>query len=122
VPDACRPDRSKVVLLADSASRRLVAHCDASVAAPWRREPIYALLKRMAHARWGTGEHVVAVAADRQWLITPTDDLDLGRIEPGTPYRIRELPTGDVMCSLRVPASSGGGVRTIERHIARRHA
>ena len=85
LPDSYRPDRTKVVLLNDQESGRLIAHCDPNVPAPWRREPIYPLLMAAASTRWATGGLVIAVSGSTQWLITATDDLDMGRIDAGIP-------------------------------------
>jgi hypothetical protein len=119
VPDNCRPDRTKVVLLRDPGSGRLIAHCDPNVPAPWRSEPIYSFLKNAARAGWVTGGHVIALSGSTQWLITPTDDLDLGRIDPGTPYRIRETADSELVLSILRPVDAAEQTKVVERVLRR---
>jgi hypothetical protein len=106
-----------VVLLTDAASQRLIAHCDPDAPSAWRRGPIYTFLKEAARATWRTGMNVIAIAASDQWLITPTDDLELGRIEPGVPYRLDELPGGDMLLSIVLQTREGGAT---EAHVVKR--
>jgi len=49
------------------------------------RIAIYPLLMAAASTRWATGGLVIAVSGSTQWLITATDDLDMGRIDAGIP-------------------------------------
>jgi len=119
LPDSYCPDRTKVVLLNDQESGRLIAHCDPNVPAPWRREPIYSLLKTAAGTRWATGGLVIAVSGCTQWLITPTDDLDMGRIDPATRYRIRETPDGELLLSILVNTNSVEQPSVVERVLRR---
>jgi hypothetical protein len=119
IPDSLRPDRTKVVLLQDPDSGRLIAHCDPNVSAPWRNEPIYSFLKNAARAGWANGGHVVAVSGSIQSLITPTDDLDMGRIYPETRYRIRETSDGKIILSVLCPADGGEEARVLDRVLRR---
>jgi hypothetical protein len=107
LPDHLRPDRSNVVLVTDADGHRLMAHCDRSDPMAWRRDPIYALLKQEAQSTWGTGLNVIAKAGTDMWLLTPTDDLEMGSIDSESPYRIEELPGGNVLLSILPPAREG---------------
>jgi hypothetical protein len=98
VPDALKPDRSKIVLTLEANGRRLVAHVDPGAPMAWRRGPAFSYLKAQAAIGWGRG-HVLVRLVDEMWLVTPTDILGLGAIAPGTPFRI-EGPPGDLRLSL----------------------
>jgi hypothetical protein len=91
LPEAMRPDRSKVVLVAWQ-PRVVTAYCDPADALAWRREPTYGLLKRAA----GGGLAISARAGWRMWMIQAgtAPDLDLGRIDPRAQVRFDPLPGG----------------------------
>jgi hypothetical protein len=129
MPHRYRPDQSKVVLAAEGDGPRLVAHCDPANPTAWRRNPMYALLKQQARATWGTGATVVAKAGLRLWLIAPEQDIDLGEVDPRSPFKIEQTDGGtgkgarkiawgtvDQVCPaslLALPRSSAARFRTI---------
>lgn len=96
MPHRFRPDQTKVVLDQDPEGLRLIARCDPANPGAWRRQPIYAALKAYAAAHWGSGRIVLAVAGRRTWLITPTQELDLGEVTPDADLKITERPDGGV--------------------------
>ena len=96
MPHRFRPDQTKVVLDQDPAGTRLIARCDAANPQAWRRNPIYAALKRYAADTWGTGKIVLAVAGRRTWLIAPREEVDLGEVDPAMDLKITEGPNGAV--------------------------
>jgi hypothetical protein len=110
MPDEYRPDRTKVVLTADHdcGHDRLVANCDTNNPVAWRREPMYSLLKKQATISWGAGMIVVAKAGRRLWLITPSEDLDLGEVHERSPFLIEQLAeTGKVKVTVLPPLAVG---------------
>jgi hypothetical protein len=107
IPDTLRPDASKVVLVMDAEGSRLMAHCDPADPLAWRREPVYSLLKQKARAAWNADVHVIAKAGTDYWLLSPTADLEMGRIESGSPYKIQRLINGDVVLSILPPPTAG---------------
>ncbi len=94
MPHRFRPDQTKVVLDQDPEGTRLIARCDPANPQAWRRNPMYAALKRYAADTWGSGKIVLAVAGRRTWLVTPDRDIDLGAVAAGASLRIVEGPGG----------------------------
>ena len=107
VPEASRPDRSRVVLVMDADGTRLMAHCEPADALAWRREPVHGILRQRAQESWDVGTRVIAKAGDQMWLVCPDEDLDLGRIDPAAPYRIEETPAGELRVSILSPGARG---------------
>jgi len=103
LPDAFRPDRTKVVLVRHP-DGALAAHCDTANPMAWRKEPVYSLLKRYAAESWGSQAKVLARAGHRLWLITPKEDVDLGEVPPGSTYSYAEGPDGKIKATIH-PAS-----------------
>lgn len=104
MPEAFRPDRSKVVLRMDEAARRITADCEAANPTAWRRQPMYGLLKENARRGWAAGYLVFAKVGQRMWLIAPQEDLDLGEVPAGAALTVRPGPDG----GLRVSVGAAG--------------
>jgi hypothetical protein len=85
MPPRLRPDRTKVVLVAEGEPARLVAYCDPANPLAWRREPVYSLLKAQARA---AVRSVIARAGARLWLIAADEDIDLGEVDPRSAFRV----------------------------------
>jgi len=64
---------------------------------------MYALLKQQAQATWGTGATVVAKAGLRLWLIAPEQDIDLGEVDPRSPFKIEQTDGGAVAVTVLTP-------------------
>lgn len=107
VPEALKPNRSKVVLALDLGGTRLVAYPDADAPAAWRREPMQSFLKAQA-ARSGGGWHVVLRIGDQMWLVRPDGVLDMGAIPPRAAYQI-DNRDGDLFLTV----DRGGGAETV---------
>jgi hypothetical protein len=103
MPDALRPDRTKVVMTAQMPGPTIIAHCDPATPLAWRKDPIYSFLKNQARLSWGTEITILAKAGDRQWLIAPAEDVDMGDLAPGTPFRIEQGVDGKVKVRLLPP-------------------
>lgn len=96
MPHRFRPDQTKVVLDQDPEGTRLIARCDPANPHAWRRNPIYAALRRYAADTWGTGKIVLAVAGRHAWLVTPKEDVELGEIDAASSLKVIEGPDGAV--------------------------
>jgi hypothetical protein len=81
-----------------------MAHCDPAEPLPWRREPIYSPLKYEAQVRWHMGVKIIAKAGSQYWLLTPSEDLSMGRIDADAPYRIEHDPDGTIRLSIISPS------------------
>jgi hypothetical protein len=103
LPDALRPDKTKVVLTMQDPGPGMVALCDIANPMAWRKEPVYSLLKRYATDGWGTARKALARAGDRLWLITPREDVDLGELAPGATYSHAIGPDGKVKVTIHPP-------------------
>lgn len=96
IPEALRPDRSKVILQLENA-KRLIARCDQSDPAAWRREPMYSILKTWAGRTWPSGHQMLAAVGEHYWAITPTraqPDIDLGVLALDTPFEVDVMSDG----------------------------
>ena len=110
MPHRFRPDQTKVVLTTDDDGPRLIANCDPSNALAWRREPIFTLLKRQAEATWASDATVIAKAGRRLWLITPTQELDLGEVDERAPMSILKARDGSASVTVLPPIPAADDV------------
>ena len=108
MPDAYRPDLTKVVITVETDPQpRLIANCEPANPVAWRSEPIYSLLKDRARATWTSSAMVVARAGLRMWLITPDADIDMGEVAPGSPFVVEQsAATGAVKVTV-LPVAAG---------------
>lgn len=104
LPDSAKPERSRVILEADVEGGRLFARCDPATPVAWREEPIYSILKQHAQRTWDTSQTVFAKSGDRVWLITPRDNLDLGRPALGSAIQIAKQRDGTAVVTITAPA------------------
>lgn len=109
VPEALKPDRTKVILGLDMGGSRLVAHVDVDNPLAWRREPMLSFLRGQAQ-RSGGGWHVVVRLLDHTWLIAPEGAYDMGSVPPGAPYSIDHIGGGRKLTVTRTP---GGAPETL---------
>jgi hypothetical protein len=116
LPDALKPDRSKVVLALDADGTRLMAHCDPADPFAWRREPMLSHLRSKAREAWGLGR-VLVRSGDQTWLVTPTGDLAMGVIPSHVAYRVEDR-AGEILLTVLVPRE-GGGFDPISRSLGR---
>ena len=103
-----KPERSKIVLSIDPATRFLFAQIDPGHAAAWRREPYYGQLKRWAAASVREGRHVVVFVNKHATVVLPDRDVPLGMFEPGDRLVARERmsPNGAVIEVEKVRAAA----------------
>jgi len=85
LPEALRPERTKVVLA--SSDTKLIAHCDPAEPTAWRREPMYSFLKRQAWPDAGS-RPVLVLVGRRIWLVTAAADHDLGEVDMTRSFRV----------------------------------
>jgi hypothetical protein len=71
---------------------------------------MYDLLKQQARNTWGSGLVVVAKAGLRIWLIGPSQDVDLGEVDPRSPFNIEQLPDGTLRVEVLPPIPEGKDV------------
>lgn len=119
MPDAYRPDRSKVVLAYDPDGSRLVAHCDPAAPLAWRNEPVHSLLKQRAAATWNDTVTIFAKAGPRVWAIAPNGDADLGALDPRSPYVIRKRRDGTISVEVHPPVPND---EDMDEHLESRRA
>lgn len=75
-----KPDRSKIVLVAELEGNRITAYTDPQRPDAWRREPYYSELKRWAEAAAPYRGQIVAATGRHMYMILPNKDVDLGII------------------------------------------
>jgi hypothetical protein len=78
-----KPERAKMVLTVDPATRYLLVQVDPGSAAAWKREPYYGQLKQWAAASLGERRHVVVFVNKNATVVLPDKEVTLGPIEPG---------------------------------------
>lgn len=77
---AWEPRRSRIVLVCEAGTNRIVAHVDPSRPDAWRRAPYYAQLKAWSRQAVQARGQVVAYIGRRAVVILPDRDVDLGTI------------------------------------------
>lgn len=88
-----KPDRSKMVLTLDPATRFLFVQVDPGQANSWRREPYYGQLKRWAEASLPMKRHVLVFVNKLATVVLPDRDVPLGAFEAGDRLVARERRT-----------------------------
>jgi hypothetical protein len=88
-----KPERSKMVLTIDPATRFLLVQVDPGSAASWKREPYYGQLKQWAAASLSEKRHVVVFVNKSATVVLPDRDVAVGTIEPGDRIVARERAT-----------------------------
>ena len=88
-----KPDRAKMVLSLDPATRFMHVQVDPGQAQAWRREPYYGQLKRWAAASLAQKRHVLVFVNKSATVVLPDRDVPLGVFEPGDRLVARERPT-----------------------------
>jgi hypothetical protein len=107
MPDAVRPDRTKVVLTLEDGGANIVARTDPADPAAWRREPVHGQLRRWAADSWFTERSVWAVVGRQTWLIAPDRDIDLGEIDVRQRTTWEQTPDGTITVTVLPPLPGG---------------
>ena len=89
-----KPERSKMVLTLDPATRNLLVQVDPGAAPAWRREPYHGQLRRWASAALAERRHVVVFVNRHATVILPDRDVAVGPIEAGDRIVVRDRPGG----------------------------
>lgn len=88
-----KPERAKIVLSVDPATRFLFVQVDPGVPGAWRAEPYYRQLKQWA-AGAAERRHVVVFVNKSATVILPDRDVPLGPLGPGDRIVTHERRTG----------------------------
>lgn len=88
-----KPERSKMVLTLDPATRFMLVQVDPGAPSAWKREPYYAQLKRWSAAAARERRHVVVLVNRLATVILPDRDVPVGAMEPGERIVARERRT-----------------------------
>ncbi len=107
MPDAVRPDRSKIVFSLDDEGRRIIARCDPDHPNAWRQPDIYRQLKHWSKDGWGKGRTVWAMINRHMWLIAPDQDVDVGETDPRSPFFYETAPNGRITVTVLPPLAEG---------------
>ncbi len=75
---AWEPRRSRIVLVCEAGTNRIVAHVDTSRPDAWRRAPYYAQLKAWSRQAVSARGQVVVYVGRRATVILPDRDVDVG--------------------------------------------
>lgn len=104
IPEAMRPDRSKVVLYFTTTGDRMIAACDPAQPMAWRKEPLYSQLRLWGAQAWARKRMVMVTIGERTILLTPRNEVDLGVLDPDARLAIAEWPDGRVDVKVEAPA------------------
>lgn len=77
-----RPDKAGFLMYSDRDGKRLNVVVDPGKPAAWKREPYYRRIKAMSQRAYDGYELVVCVG-DRRTVVFPTEDVELGVLNPG---------------------------------------
>ena len=83
MPDAWKPNKSKLVIRADGSEMAVAVDVDSAYPNAWRKEPFYSEIKQWSRIAWGGKGRVVVYVGDRAWVIFPEEDLSVGKVQPG---------------------------------------
>lgn len=102
-----KPERCKMVLTIDPATRFLYVQVDPGSPAAWKRDPYYGQLKAWSAAAAREGRHVVVFLDKSATVVLPDRDVPLGPFEPGDRLvaRPRATPNGTVLDVEKVRAA-----------------
>lgn len=78
-----KPEKSKIVLTIDPATRFLFAQVDPGAANAWRTEPFHGQLRQWAAGALAERRHVIVFVNKSATVILPDRDIPLGPIGPG---------------------------------------
>lgn len=78
-----RPDRSKLVILADENPDRILALVDPGMPDAWRREPYHTVLRRKAAQALPSGGSVIVVVNGNATVLLPSGEQFIGAVETG---------------------------------------
>ena len=88
-----KPDRAKMVLSVDPATRFLFVQVDPGSAGAWKRDPYYRHLKQWAAAGVAERRHVVVFLNKSATVVLPDRDVPVGVLGPGDRILSRERVT-----------------------------
>lgn len=86
-----KPSVCKMVL--DSRPRMLTVHVDPAVSRPWRAEPYYSVLKRLAAQGLTRNVIVLVIEKRRSLVVLPDREVDLGVLAPGVRIAMEPVQT-----------------------------
>ena len=86
-----KPSVCKMVM--DAKPRLLAVHVDPAVARPWRAEPYYSVLKRLAAQGLTRGTIVLVIERRRNIVILPDREVDLGLVGPDVRIAMERVQT-----------------------------
>jgi hypothetical protein len=124
LPEYWFPARSKMVVATDNDGRRLAVHVDPSMPASWRAEPYYSDIKSWAADAVAEGRQVIVGIKNRQIVIFPDRDVDLGPVagDEGVVVRARTGPGGTRLEAAKVKIGDPRVAGMTHGRIAKRDA
>ena len=88
-----KPERSKLVLSVDPATRFMFVQVDPGAPAAWKRDPFYRQIKQWAASGLAERRHVVVFLNKSATVVLPDRDVPLGPLGPGDRIVARERRT-----------------------------
>jgi hypothetical protein len=103
-----KPSVCKMVL--DTKPKLMVVHVDPAATKPWRAEPYFSVLKRLAVQGAAKGVLVMVIERHRTIVILPDREVDMGMIGPGARVEIKRTVTpGGIAWEPRVIGAAENG-------------
>jgi hypothetical protein len=90
--DEWKPDRSKLVVIADENPERVLIHVDPGTPDAWRREPYHSQLRKKAAQALRLGGSVIVIVNGKATLILPDGEQFIGDVEGGDRVVVSKVP------------------------------
>jgi hypothetical protein len=99
-----RPDKSKMVLISDGRSRRVLVKCDPGSPQAWRKEPFRSQLNRWSSQAGPRGGEVIVTVGHQMTVIANGHELAVGTVTEQDSFSIDYDPTGKpIRCNVVRP-------------------
>ena len=107
--EAWKPSTSRMIISNELAQNRINVHVDVARPDAWRKQPYYGELKTWSRQITGDRGQLVVIIGERQVVILPDHDVDLGTVD-----------LDEIVVITETSASNGG--RAYEAYAVRRDA
>jgi hypothetical protein len=98
-----RPDRSKLVVIADEDPDQMLVLVDPGTPDAWRREPYHSLLRKRAAQALRAGGSVIVVVNGKATLLLANGEQFLGAVDSGDKVVVTQVPEpGGVRLDVKV--------------------
>jgi hypothetical protein len=87
-----KPEKSKIVLIADGDNNRITAYVDIAAPEAWRRQPYFEQLQQMMRAGLAQGRRLYICVGKNLTLLLPDGEHFLGVVGKGDVVEVEKIP------------------------------